>query len=90
MPDRNSDVEALVPTVNVRLVQSLRLLANQGAVVQFRCDSERGMAKLQQPLLVEPAPELGSLVVEQARRKDLLSGQAILQEVVRGCMSTAK
>lgn len=66
VPDRNSDVEALVPTVRVRLVQSLRLPANQGAVVPVCCDSEGGMAKLQSPLLVEPVPELGSLVVESA------------------------
>ena len=64
VPDQNSDDNALVPTVRVRLVQSLRLLPNQGAVVPVRC--EGNIAPSQQALIVEAERELGGLAIESA------------------------
>lgn len=55
LPDKNTDAEALVTTVWVQLLQSIRLLANQGAVVPVCC--EGNLEKYQQPLLVKAAQE---------------------------------
>ena len=64
VPDKNTDAEALVPTVRVQLVKSLRIPAHQGAVVPVCCGG--GVVGSQQPLLVEAAQGLDGLVVESA------------------------
>ena len=64
VPDRNTDAEALVPTVRVQLVKSLRIPAKQGAIVPVCC--EGNVKGFQQPSLVEATQELDGLVVEGA------------------------
>lgn len=63
VPDKDSDADALVPTVRVCLVQSLRLPPNQGAVVPVRC--EGSVEQFQQPLLVA-GQDLDGLIVDSA------------------------
>lgn len=64
VPDKDSDADALVPTVRVCLVQSLRLPPNQGAVVPVRC--EGNVEQFQQPLLVVAEQDLDGLIVDSA------------------------
>ena len=64
VPAQDSGGNALVPTVRVHLVQSLRLLPNQGAVVPVRC--EGNVESSQQPLLVEAEQGLSCVAIESA------------------------
>ena len=64
VPNKDSDANALVPTIRVCLVQSLRLPPNRGAVVPVCC--EGNVEQCQQPLLVEAEGRLDGLTVESA------------------------